>query len=164
MSAKNQLNSLFGKIQKTLNTAINKREMEFLAKEAIVIIVKRTRLGYGVRKNLGQREKLAPLSKGYIKQRKDFRALSGLTRAARSNLTRTGQLLDSMKITSSRDGKVIIGPQGRRNDGEKNENIAGYQADQGRIFNKVSLKEFNQIQRIYRKQFGDLLRKKRLIR
>lgn len=100
-------------------------------------IVKRTRLGYGVRENGGRRERLAPLSNSYVEQRrgklgffsKDGKTipvkpdtassktylqqtrpkLAGTTSPKKSNLTQTGRMLRSIGVLFSSPGRVIIG-------------------------------------------------------
>ena len=159
-----QINNVFKKLGGVLAQAKNRQQMKSIAEFSINLIVKRTRLGYGVRENLGQRSPLRRLSAPYIKARRGFGGLAESTTPGKSNLTRTGQLLSSMQIISTRPGLTVIGPRGLRRDGKRNEKIAEYQADQGRMFNKLSLNEYNQILRYYRKTFGDLLRKRRLLR
>jgi hypothetical protein len=131
---------------------------------AVSLIVKRTRLGYGVNRNGSKRFRLAALSEGYVKQRKKG-GLSSFTRPKKSNLTRTGQMLESVKVIKASRGVITIGPEGRRNDGKTNDDVAIWNANRkGRSFIFISDNEYNQLRRAYRKAFGDLLKKKRLLR
>lgn len=164
--AEKQLGNIIAKIKGTLKEAIRRESLmptgEFIAS----IIAKRTRLGYGVDRNGGQKSPLKSLALSTIKQRTALRKsgkLSSFTRPGRSNLTATGQLLDSLKVTYLKDGEINIAPDGRRDDGKKNREVAGYQEEAGRIFMRLSQPEFNQALRFYRKTFGDLLKKKRVI-
>jgi len=159
-----EVKAFFKKIDTTLKDAKSKDIYRSLAEELITIIVKRTRLGYGVAANLGPRSKLKALSPKYVDARRKFRRLDSSTSPKKSNLTRTGQMLRSVQIISFSKAKVIVGPKGSRDDGKRNEDIAQYNADRGRVFNKLSINDYNQIRRIYRKQFGDLLKKRRLIK
>ena len=79
------------------------RFMNDVGKLARDVIRKRTRLGYGVEKEGGKKEKLEKLSKPYIKQRKKYLKLSSGASATKSNLTQTGHMLRSMiwRITRS---------------------------------------------------------------
>lgn len=164
-NVKNQVDTLFRKINASLAVAAkNPAQMTALAEFAIQLIVKRTRLGFGVTESLGTRSPLKRLSTRYVKQRKMFSALDTTTRPQKSNLTLTGQLLRSMQITARKSGAIYIGPSGQRDDGKSNRKIAEYQMAQGRTFNRLSLNEYNQIVRYYRKSFGDLLRKRSLLR
>lgn len=158
------LKKFFDKLTKQTKDARSKSVYKFLADELIKIIVKRTRLGYGVDNTLGTRSKLKALSPRYIKARKDYLDIDSTTRPSKSNLTLTGQMLRSMAIIKQDSSSVTIGPTGKRTDGNTNQEIAEFNRKRGRIFNNISINEFNQIRRIYRKTFGDLLKKNKLIR
>jgi hypothetical protein len=122
-------------------------------------------LGYGVRENAGSKYKLPPLSPNYVKARKRFKGLASTTTPKKSNLTRTGQLLLSMDVVESQNGRITITPTGiRRDEALSNLKLAGYLADKGRTFNRLSKLELNQIDRYYRRTIGDLLKKRRLLR
>jgi len=163
MSAKNDLAKIIARLKSSIKASVSRPSMTLVGKFAVELVKKRTRLGYGVSVNFGAKQRLLRLSPKYIESRKRFN-LHGETTPKRSNLTRTGQMLDSVQIISMREGSIVIGPRGPRTDGKKNEKIAEYQAKQGRIFNRVSALEFKQILRFYRREFGDLLKKKNLIR
>ena len=135
--------------------------MDKVGQFSVDIIVRRTRLGYGVDKELGPRSRLAGLSEKYIQKRKGIR-LDATTRPARSNLTNTGQMLRSMGFKVLEPGKLLIEPEGSRDDGYTNIQIAEFNADRGRVFNNVSNNEFLQILRFYKRNFTDLLKKVRL--
>lgn len=156
-----QLQSIIKRLEASVKEAIRREALGPVGEFAKDILVKRTRLGYGVEQSLGQKKKLAPLSPRYVKSRKMFAGLSSLTTAKRSNLTRTGQMLNSIRSTVK--GKIIeIGPSGTRDDGKRNSDIARYNEQGGRnrpkrVFLNLSRLEFNQIVRFYRKTFGDLL-------
>lgn len=162
---KTQLDAIFKRINDSIGEAAKASTLEPLASFAIETIALRTRLGYGVNKQFGEKENLKGLTSKYVLQRKRSRFLSDLTAPKKSNLTFTGQLINSLAIISSKDGKVVIGPTGRRKEGNvTNAEVASYQADQGRVFNKLSEAEYLQLLRFYRRTFGDLLRKKKLIK
>lgn len=163
------LRTITDKIKKTLSRGISQQEARSLGQFAIDIIVKRTRLGYGVAKQFGTKQRLRGLSARYVKYRTTFPGLSSTTTPSRSNLTLTGQMLASMKLikTQTSSGQTVIrfGPTGTRpKTGKTNLEVASFQESQGRVFNRVSQLEFQQILRFYRKNFGDLLRKANLIR
>lgn len=163
MSVKVQIDAVTKRIQKLFDQAKSKNVIEPVANEAIKIIVRRTRLGYGVKKAFGERERLKKLSPKYIVQRSRSRRLSSTTSARKSNLTFTGQMLESVQVIKSQDGKIVIGPRGYRSDGKQNQKIAQYQVDQGRTFMNISRLEFQQILRFYRLRFTDLRKKLGLI-
>ena len=162
------INGIIKRINAALIESIKPRELEPVAQFAIDIIVKRTRLGYGVSRNYGFKDKLKGLSKNYVKYRGRV-SLADLTTPRKSNLTLTGQMLNSMKVISAVPGKVEIGPTGtrrKRGNEEKtptNAAVAAYQEEQGRTFNRMSIYEIQQLLRFYRRTFGDLLGKKKLL-
>ena len=124
--------------------------------------MKRTRLGYGVKSSGAQRYKLPPLSNPYIELRRRYK-LDSNTSAKKSNLTRSGQLLNSMGITGFTPNGVKVGPKGGRSDSSaSNADIAAYQIKQGRTFNNLSDAEYRQLIRFVENDFTDILRKKKL--
>lgn len=136
-----------------------------IAEFALSLIVKRTRLGYGVRNNFGEKERLPQHSKRYIQVRKDSPHLSETTSPTKSNLTFTGELLESVRVIKARDGKIVISPDGVRSDGRlTNLKLARILESKNRVFNRISELEYQQILRFYRKTFGDLLSKRKLLR
>lgn len=152
------------KLEITFNSAIGRKTLGPVARFAIDLIVKRTRLGYGVDKNFGIKSRLKSLSQRYKEFRKKYPKLASSTSPGKSNLTLTGQMLNSVKILKEQDGKIVIGPSGRRNDGLSNLEVANFQENQGRTFNRISELEYRQVIRFYRKSFGDLLKKKKLLK
>lgn len=161
-----ELEKIVSRLEKTLDKAISPKEAKALGEQAIELVRVRTRLGYGVKSPNGNRSRLKALTPKYIKFRRRFKRLSEFTRPSRSNLTLTGQMLDSLKLKTrkQKDRNItIITPSGsRRGGGPSNLDVATYQAEQGRIFNNMSKNETNQLLRFYRKRFGDLLRNSRL--
>jgi hypothetical protein len=167
MSSQRQFANIIKKLEKSVEQSISKAALKEVGVFARNLIVKRTRLGYGVKKDFEAKSRLAKLSPNYIKKRKMFAGLSSNTSPSRSNLTLTGQMLDSI-ISETKDRTIIIKPTGRRDDGKSNADIARYAEEGGRnrpkrIFLRISQLEFKQIVRFYRKTFGDLLRKKKVI-
>ena len=93
------------KIAKTLNKNVMTQIGTILAED----IRRRTRLGFGVKKAKQERIKLKKLSNNYIKFRRDNKSkLLNVTTPSRSNLTFTGQLLNSLKAQSDKPGKVTL--------------------------------------------------------
>lgn len=166
--ASNQIDKIMKRLSSAVKEAVDRKSMADVGKFTVDLIVKRTRLGYGVSKNFSEKQKLAALSKKYILTRRDFPRLSPTTTPRKSNLTRTGQMLESLKFKYTGPGAISIEPTGTRDDGRTNAQIAQYNAEGGkgrpkRIFNRISRLEFNQAVRFYRKTFGDLLRRRNLI-
>lgn len=118
----------------------------------------RTQLGNGVTDNLAEKSKLKPLSKKYIEQRKIFSGLSTMTTPKRSNLTRTGSMLDSLKIKSMSKTAIRIGPSGSDRFGVSNSSKAYWQEKMGRIFLRLSFQEVKQIRIFWLRTFKLLLK------
>ena len=167
------LRNVMSRIKQSTDQVASAKELIATGEYAVGLIVKRTRLGYGVDVQFGKKTKLKALSPKYKEFRKESPDLSSTTTVGKSNLTLSGQMLDSVKIIRSQNGRVAFGPTGTRRalksqfiaglEETSNLVIAGYQELQGRPFNRVSQLEFKQVLRFYRRQFGDLLKKRRLI-
>jgi hypothetical protein len=165
-TAQTDLAKVAAKIRKIVEKAASADELRALGEEACNIIRIRTRLGYGARPTIGgERFRHRPLSERYIRFREGARDLSNLTTPSRSNLTLTGQMLESLDVIRVARGTLVIGPTGTRTDrrsrGVKNEQVARWLADQGRTFMGLTTPEVSQLVRFYRTRFGDLVRKGR---
>ncbi len=157
------IRDIFTRISKVVEAAAKPSELRPVGIFASDLIVKRTRLGYGVDRQFGNKQRLKPLSRQYVEKRRTLSDLSDFTSAKRSNLTLSGQLLDSMTIISSKPGSVKLGPAGNHRSGISNASLADKLAKGGRVFNRISDLEYKQILRFYRRNFGDLLRKSKLL-
>jgi hypothetical protein len=143
------LENLFDSLNKTVEDITSKDQLEDIGKAIAEIIKVRTRLGYGVSRQGGKREELNSLSKKYTRyRRKNRRLLSSSTRPNKSNLTFTGQMLDSITFKAGR-GKLRVEPSGRRRDGLTNLKLAEHVTDKGRPFFLLSDNELKQIVRIF---------------
>lgn len=171
MGARLQIKDFTSKLKGVVKKSATAKQLEALGEFAAGLIRKRTRLGYGApRGEAGsvERFRLAALSEGWIHFRKTTGRswLSEFTRPSKSNLTFTGQMLDSLGVVKVANGSVTIGPQGYRTDpfsrGLSNEAVANFVAKKGRPFNNLTKPEARQVQRFYRNQFGDLLKNARI--
>lgn len=77
-----------------------------LGQNLVTAVQERTRSGQGVATTGGSEYSFKPLSSGYVKQRRTM-PLSGYTSPSKSNLTQTGQMLDSLTWNSA-NGKLSI--------------------------------------------------------
>ena len=75
----------------------------------------RVREGQAVKKAGGNPSKLKPLSEGYIKQRARDPRLSSETTPGTSNLTRYGDMLDSLTYYVDNNGNLVVTVQGEAN-------------------------------------------------
>lgn len=157
------LSKIITRLKKTIDQSIKPSELKPLGDFMLSLIYKRTKLGYGVTKQLGQKKKFAPLSESYREFRRKYSSLSTTTSTSKSNLTLTGEMLDSLAVKKASKGKIVIGPTGKRNIDLAAIHAAGGTHLPRRVFNNLSLLEFQQTLRFYRTRFGDLLRKQRLI-
>ncbi len=71
--------------------------------------------------------------------------LSQFTSPKKSNLTRSGQLLDSIAGKNPTTRTVHVGPTGQRDDGKTNQKIGEYVSDAGRPFNNLSEIELKRV-------------------
>lgn len=146
--------SLRDKIRKAAEKTFSDQYVETLKDR----IVKRTKLGQGVDPRTGNTTRLKPLSTEYKGTRRNNRSrLSGTTQPARSNLTATGQLLDSLRVIKKsivngiKYTITIDNKRGRNLDGSNstvgNRDIARFQRKQGRNFFGFTKPQINQIVR-----------------
>lgn len=142
--------------------------LQELGNQATSIIYKRVKAGGGAKN--GQRTTLKSLSKSYVTAREGL--IEGLARfttkegkfvefkvkkslklgkfgsAGRSNLTRTGQMLDSIDFKLTRNGITIFIPDDPREDSVlSNAEVAEFVAEQGRSFFELTDSEVTSVQR-----------------
>lgn len=143
-----------------MRKAVTNGLMEELGNQAIALIRKRTRLGYGSKNN--QRVKLDPLAATTVARRTLFKRrgiLSSETSPKRSNLTATGQLLDSLKIIKITSRVATIGADGSRIEGGSNDKVAKHVTDNGRPFLELTTSESNQLAKIAEAALDKALRR-----
>src|SRR5690606_22586140 len=150
------------KIKKSVSISVDQE----LANETAEQIKKRTQLGFGVDDN-GRQTKLKPLSMSYRAQRRGEIAfftdesgrkipyipsekptLSPYTSPAKSNLTKTGEMLESIKGIV-KDTSIFINVTGKRRDGSglTNEEVKEFVEQQGREFMRLTNGEKNELAR-----------------
>lgn len=150
------------KFSKSLKAIVKKAESQGLltnlAAFAIQLIVRRTREGRGVKRPGAATYRLKPLSASYIAfRRKNRSALSPFTSPGKSNLTFTGQLLNS--LTLKKGSRVLtITPSGIRNDGKTNAAVARY-VSRVRPFLALSGDEQKKLAQNFRRAFDDIARR-----
>jgi len=136
--------------------------MRTYADEAAKLVKLRTRLGYGVAQPEAERTPLKKLSPWYkkIRQRLASRGeLSSQTSVGKSNLTQTGQMLDSIKTTYSTQGLAIYRPTGIRKDGLKNVEVAGSVSRNGRPFLELSKIEVKRVSVLIEEELRKLIKR-----
>lgn len=149
MSARKGITGFTRELLESFDLAFSVQNMRDIGVFANNLIRVRTRLGYGVAASGAKRKKLAPLYEGYVNWRRGAAKsgdLSTNTTPKKSNLTFTGQLLDSTGLIITKDKRVSIGPRGRRSDGGSNEEI-GAKVSKTRPWNNLSDLEIKQVTR-----------------
>lgn len=122
-------------IQDGIKDALKQSNFQKFCEQAADMIRLRTRLGFGVSRPGGAREKLTALSTGYVKRRAAARDLSPDTTPRRSNLTFTGQMLDSLDGRATGEGRGVVSPTGSRAGGLTNRKVAEYVSEERPFLN-----------------------------
>lgn len=131
----NDFDKLRQKLDKLLDGLLGSTEMKEIGEYAAGLIKERTRKGFG--SDNGKSSRLQKLKPGYTKQRQKLKAkgqLSNETTPNKSNLTKTGEMLDNIQVTPGKN-EVTLGFTG------KNQQKAQYVTEKGRPFFGLSTKE-----------------------
>ena len=181
-----QLSDIEIKVARVQNAIFDKRVTTRMAKLALQIVYKRTKSGKGIKGN--SNPKLKPLSPSYKMQRSGkiaFRTIRGRVvpfhgvddrprtlgkyfKPEKSNLTYTGQLLESMIINAGRFtfGVQIPNTPRQRQKGNhsppSNSEVAGFVEQNGRAFFALSKGEIRIILFEYEKIIRKIIRQKGL--
>lgn len=146
------------KFKTLIKDTIDKPLMNRIGIEVAQLVKTRTRKGFGVSANLAPQKRLKGISESYKKQRKRLAAqgrLSGETTVNRSNLTKSGDMLDDITHTSTTNTATIF-IKGSKNRGK---------AERGakeRPFMNLSKSEVNKITKIVTEEFNKDINKKGL--
>lgn len=157
------------KMAQALNRALAEvrtpeRMMKY-GKMAADMIKLRTKLGSGVAAAGQEKRKLKPLADSTVEQRERLAKkgkLSDMTTPRKSNLTRTGQLLDSMRAHDPDSGTVLVGPSGNRKNekrGLTNELLGAFVTAAGRAFNNLSKIEIKRMNDTLKREIRAVIRK-----
>lgn len=172
MASKNNSDEVYSRIEKKIEDArlnvFKKSRLKKIADFAANLIKKRTRLGYGSEDR--KKGKLKKLSESYKQQRagkvafargkygqtysykpEEKPKLSTATTPAKSNLTNSGQMLDSIKGRSPADGYIQIYMDSKRNDGLTNQEVREF-SEKDRPFFELTEAERKQISREVREE------------
>ena len=123
MNIKDRLNKFVKNIADTFRSNENKI-MKAVGESTSDVIYKRVKAGYGV--DNGSKQKIAALSKSYVKKRTRTPPTGSLSSVKRSNLTNTGQMLDAIRYKRYGDDHVVEVAKTGRDDGKRNSDIARY--------------------------------------
>lgn len=149
MSAALDLKKIVNGIQKRISQSLSAQQMNKFGNMIVGEIKDRTRQGRGVYD--GNERNFPRLSQKYIDRRKKMR-LSPFTSPSKSNITRTGKLLASIRYTTG-TGKILIRPVGNRSDTAlSNAELADImQTKLNRPFMKLSNKQIARLKIAFRK-------------
>lgn len=164
MSAKDDLNIIFSEIVNSVDDLRRSKRMRELGNYSIKLIQDRTRYrSSGVKKPGANSSRLKALAPSTIKKRTYLqKLLHPATSPGKSNLTFTGQLLDSMKLKITKEGEVSFGPRGPRRsiyggrDRVTNEQVAFF-VSVDRPFNHLSRGEMTKTVQFYQRTFDTIL-------
>ena len=159
--ARNQLKAFTARVRKAIQRTLGEDELRMIGEEAIRLIVQRTLQGFGVAEDGGSRERLKPLSPEYVEFRRRYSSeLSGETSPTKSNLTLSGQMLESMQVLQVGNGRVTVGPKGSRSgpfaSDLSNDELARI-VQRVRPFNHLSKQEQDQLLQLVRKRLLERL-------
>lgn len=104
-------------VEKSLQELTSNKTLDLISKKTAEIITRRTRLGSGVEETGARKTPLAKLASSTKKSRSYKRSrgqLSDKTSPNKSNLTETGEMLDSIKGRAI-NRMIEISPTGQRN-------------------------------------------------
>lgn len=141
MAKKVDTKRLRNAISSVMPAIVSPAQMRKYGELAAGMIKLRTRLGSGVVRDGADKQKLKPLKPSTVERRKSLKEkgrLSGETSPRKSNLTQSGQLLDSVQVTNAGVATVSVGPRGGRDEGLTNQKVAEHVTDAGRPFNSLS--------------------------
>jgi hypothetical protein len=112
------LDKLARELQRALSLALSKKTRQKIGKATVKSIKTRVRAGSGS-PSTGQQEKLKPLEKKTKRNRRHLRSKGGLakgkTTAAKSNLTQTGSMIDTLNAsTRGSDITIRVSPDNQK--------------------------------------------------
>lgn len=146
--------NLTKKVNEIVNRVLDKNLLNEIGSFAAGRIQNRTRLGKGVSEQGGKLEKLKPLSDGYKKQRRKNKSkLSPDAKPAKSNLTFSGQMLESIDYKIEEPDTIVI-----RFDNNKARRKAIEVTDKGRPFFNLADSEINAIKKLIRDKIKKVTR------
>jgi hypothetical protein len=148
------------KIDKMLSASNRDQLAQFFAEDAAAMIKIRTRHGYGVPADGQPARRLAKLSSDYIEHRKrNRRELSSETSPGMSNLTYSGQMLDSLYARRRTVGNWSVNLKPQRDDGRRTNNQVARYVSVRRPFLFLSASELSNLGIRHRKRFSTLVKK-----
>lgn len=154
------MKNLNKRLRRIIKDATRREFMKKLGKESRDNIKLRTRQGYGVNEKGGKREALRKLSDPYIERRKTLKKQGKLSQKTsprgvrgRSNLTKTGKMLDSLSYKVDGDSvEVFI-------KGSENQDKAKENAEMGRPFMNMTDKDIRRLTNLIKERVAWAIRR-----
>lgn len=149
-------------IKLKLNNAIDNTSFEEYFRPIPKIIKDRTRSGTGITEDDGSAKKLKKLADSTIKGREYLKSkgkLSSETTPKTSNLTQSGQMLDSIKLKKVSNKKYSVVFKEGRNDGERNVIIKNRVEKAGRVFFGLTKTERRILEKNLAKKINEVIKK-----
>lgn len=130
-------------IKKSISNATSPTKMQKIANSTVNDIKRRTRLGFGVSNHGAKRKRLKRLSDKYIAHRRAT-GTHDETSPTKSNLTYTGQLLNSLKAEGYKMGFRITFNDRRKGEKLTNSKLAEY-VSKARPFLNLSNRQLQRV-------------------
>ncbi len=143
MSVKSQIDKIIAKLNNAKKEVV--AEMTQVGDEAVELIKNRTRKGFGVEAQGGNKKKLKKLSDKYKKSRKKNKPKGHSATAGKSNLTHSGDMLEDLEA-KKRGNKVRIDLASKES-ADKAEWVS-----KDRAFNNLSKSELKQLKQSLEKK------------
>lgn len=152
------------RIRSQFNAAIkavkSERVSQKIADEMAETMQIRVQLGGSVKKTGASKSKFKNLKPKTVEKRKNFKGLSSRTSPKKSNVTMTGQLVDSIKGVATNGQVVITVGKNRKGESLTNDELIEYLEEGGRPFFYLSDKEIKKVTRLFQEAILDQIRKR----
>jgi hypothetical protein len=164
LDVKTQMLKFTKRLKGVVENASSKEVMQEVGNEAVRLIGQQAKLG----KDYKSGNKFKSLSSSYIQKRqKNASDLHKRTRPRKSNVTATGQMIDSLKVSKVMEKSVDVSCSGSRyesafdNGKLSNAEVAYYVEKAGRHFLGLSDKSKEKIRKFYSRIVRTILRRQR---
>lgn len=154
-----KLKDFRAKLKVVVDGIVDRDILREIGNEAREMVKSRTRKGFGVERELGPQTRLAGISESYKKQRKRLQKqgkLSPETTPGKSNMTKTGELLDTLNLRVNKKSVTVSAK------GKKNQDKAKYNAKAGRTIFNLSKSENQKIKKLINQKINDDIKKQGL--
>lgn len=149
---------IFKAFEQAIKKVFSAQSQQAIANEMADSVRIRAQLGGSVENTGSKKKAFKALSDSYKQQRKKFSGLSDKTTPNKSNITRTGQMIESIRGKGKANG-FLLELAGSRDDGLTNEKVAGFVEEQGRPFMNLSDIELKKLARLLEENLADEINK-----